>query len=298
MIDTHGNIRPGKPRKGREVLEYARVKADIIEMLDVEVPDREIAARLGLSRRGFFDLKRRILSEMIGGDIALNVAAREYMRLNRQMSKLIEYMDRCWDSGVAPEAPYVTAFTNLSRRIADLVGANAAIAFTIDNGEDAEVTRERHEHELNMAKQLNRFYELQDRLRGDLSIGSGMTREERDRELANLQAALPEGLAEDAFGDLPTGDGDDDIEDAIEVIEDDGYAAEDWHEGYVEVPKLNRDDKRRQEIEAAAGRGDPETPGRWVAGKFVSWWHDNGDAAPEDYSEWDTAGLDGEVWPE
>lgn len=311
MIDTEGNIRPGKPRRGKEQVEYQRVKADIIDLLNLEVPDREIAARLGLSKSGFYQLKKRILKEIIPSDIALNVAAREYMRLDRQLGKLIRYMDNCWAAEIPPDAPYITAFTNLSRRVADLVGANAAIAITVDHGDDDDASQTLREHQLAMAAQLNRFYELQDRMAtrvgGPGAIGSGLTKEERDRELANLQAALPPGRASDelakALADGLADDFDDDspdIEDAVELIEDDGFDDHDWDVG-DEIVAIPRDSgrstttHRRYERECAAGAGDPEVPGRWVAGRFVSWWHDLGDSTPEppDFEIGPTSDLDG-----
>lgn len=295
VIDTHGNIRGGRPRRGKEQLEYQRVKRSIVELLDLEVPDREIAARIGLSPNGFYSLKKRIFAEIVTQDIKVNVAARQYMRIERQMMQLIQYMDTMWAAGTPPDATYITAFTNLNRRLADLVGANAAMEFNVNT--DPEEKSETRDHEYRMAQQLNRFYELQDRLSGgDRGIGSGMTKEERDRELANLKMTVGElgigveGLSPEQEIEMDEGDGDDDsdnIEDAIEVIDDPGFNEHDWDVGdeVVEVASLTNVEKRIAIRECASGSGDQETPGRWVKGKFVSWWHDMGDETVE--AAWD-----------
>lgn len=299
------------------MVDYARVKAHIIELLDEEVPDREIAARVGVSAGGFYKLKVRILKEVIAPDIALNVAAREYMRLDKQMKQLVTYLDQCWLTGIAPDANYITAFTNLSRRLADLVGANAAIAITIDHGDDDEASQNLRDHQLDMAKQLNRFYELQDRLTngtGQPGIGSGMTAEERDRELANLQAAIGEGevLKPEDYGltdtahDTTLDDDSPDIEDAVELIELDGVPGEDhWEDPpdgeereLIEIPRDKGkivDLHRRYQRECAANAGDAETSGRWVNGKFVSWWHDNGDNGDPQHDDFSTFDMDIDV---
>lgn len=300
MIDTKGSVRKGKPRKGHEQREYKKLKNQICEMLDAEMPDREIAAVIGIGPATFYDLKKRIFREAVPKDIKINVATRQYMRIEHQLTQLVKYMDAMWADGTPPDATYLTAFTNLNRRLADLVGANAAIEFNVNT--DNEDKSETRDHEYRMAQQLNRFYELQDRLSGgDRGIGSGMTKEERDRELANLHTAVGElgigveGLSpeqeweEDVVAALGTDEDDDidDIEDAEEVIIIDGFRAEDWDVGdeVIEIPKLTNVEKRVAIRECASGNGNQETPGRWIKGVFVSWWHDMGDETVE--AEWD-----------
>lgn len=294
MIDTQGRVTKGKPRRGHETVEYARVKAHMIELMDQETPDPEIAAIIGVSRNTFWHLKKRILKEMIDTKIAERVAAREFMRLDHQMIQLVKYMDSMYELGAAPEAPYISAFTNLSKRIAELVGANAAIAYSIENvdAERADILRV---HQEEMAQSLNRFYSLAERVAAD-GIGSGLTREERERELANMVNALGVGVVEhDETGAV--------VQDA-EIVELDEELDEDEDEDEdEEVIELDRDptiddfldtgelidivvgskyDRARAIREVASGRTDAETPGRWVSGKFVSWWHDMGDNTPDD----------------
>lgn len=312
MINLAHEVTPGKPRGGKQQVEYAWVKMEIVELLHAEVPDKEIAARLNLSASGFYQLKRRILRESIDLTMAQNVAAREYMRLSHQETQLIKYMNQCWDSDDGPpDAPYITAFTNLSKRIADLLGANAAVAVTveeIDGNRSAQIRRDQHDQ----ARNLKAFYELSRRVASS-GVGSGLSDEELERELTNITAALGEG------GNGGEGDGaddataitdaeliDDDADDAdadadydpttsstpdadvdlTHLVEIDGFSPDEWsvHGGEtITVGSLNRGETKALIREIAGGHGDQETPGRWVAGKFISWWHDSGDATPDDF---------------
>lgn len=269
MIDREGNIRPGKPRRGHEVVEYQRVKADVVEMMDAEMSDKEIATRLGISRKGFYNLKKRILREVLSIDIGQVVAAREFMRIELVERRVLVELNTLNAAGLGVDKDLIDSFIKLSKRKSDLMGANAPTQVTVENV-DAERSVEIQQGQVRMAQQLQRFYQLADQF--GAGNGSGLTAPDRDREIAAIEAAT-EGL---------------DISDA-EVIEDDSDAIEmgDWDcddeimeipgdeivEGdLVDIATITQREQRALIREIARDGGDVETPGRWVNGRFVSWW--------------------------
>lgn len=309
MLDTHGNAWPGKPRNGHEVVEYQKVKAHIVELLDQEVPDHEISARVGLAPSSLYQLKKRILKEVINTKIAERVAARELMRLHHQEALLIKYMNSQYATGEAPDAAYINAFVNISRRVADLIGADAAIAISVEHIDSDRADMLRNS-QVDLSTALNRFYTLGDRLVNG-GIGSGLTEEERQREMANLLNALGPGadpavlfgngngngngnqtvteerdadgniirdaeVVDDEETDEESDEDNEDNEDneVIELDLDDPPTAE---PEMVKVRTLSRNGNRILQRDIIAGRTIDETPGRWVRGGFVSWWHDFGE---------------------
>jgi hypothetical protein len=363
MINTQHAIRPGPPRRGYEQVEYQRVKEEVIELMGLEVPDKEIAARIGLARGSFYSLKSRILHECLSENIAQTVAAREFMRLNRQASQIIEYLNTEAAANLPPNEKLINAYVNVSRRIADLMGANAPTMITVENV-DSERSVQLHQQQVEMASKLTAFYELQDRMAltvGGAAIGSGLTEEERQRELANAtaiinpsrQRELDDGysngtiidgeVVDGAEGDngdgvgadghdnhaptFPSGGGrqvfgadgyaltqpvNDDVDPSSlsvfsDTIDDGGWEAgademidldggsDDNVEISGDVDKiryLRRGEARSLIREVAGHTGDQETPGRWVDGKFVSWWHEAVRYDVEDDPQFDITQLD------
>jgi hypothetical protein len=285
MIDTQGNVTMGKPRRGHQTVEYARVKAQMVELMDQEIPDPEIAAIMGITRATFWQLKKRVLREIIDTKIAERVAAREYMRLQHQETQLVRYLNSCWAADVPPDAVYIGQFVNLSKRISELIGADAAIAIQVEHV-DSEHADQTRTIQLENATALNRFYELAERVAAD-GIGSGLTKEERERELANMVAALGPGLSSgsgdsahdnDHIVDAEVVEDEADTEEMVVIEQCDPDHPDDFleDEEMVDIEVLSVRAQIVATREVASGQGDAETPGRWIAGKWVSWWHELG----------------------
>jgi hypothetical protein len=295
VIDTDGNVRPGRPIGSHEKVEYARVKATVLEYLDMEMPHAEIAARIGIQPGSFHQLMKRILREVLDVNAGQNIAAREFLRIEQQERKLLQHINDLWtwraDEDVIVRAqacevdiaPLLNSFVNLSKRKADMMGANQPLQVQVEEvGEERAMSI--RDDQRNLANALTRFYEIADKVGSQHGgLGSGMTADERDREIAAIAATIPQlGVT------TVTDDGD--IDDAIVIgeanededdfgfIDLDGDDIEIIGTDLMDLTTLGRRDTAKLFKRIAAGDiDDTETPGRWVKGQFISFWHDEGD---------------------
>lgn len=281
MIDSMGRTKPGKPRRGYETVEWARVRADIWQMLNDEIPDPEIALRINTTPEYFYKLKKRLLSELAMEDVGRYVAAREVMRIEKQIRNVLKHLALIEASNEPPDERLMKMYVDLSKLKADYTGAYppAQYVHTMEMG-DSITGNSQKEKGLADAAELEHLISLQDRVAA-AGIGSGMTREERQREIANLQTEMVELGMAGIDGQVIDAEVVDDEEELISFpgVDSEGRPLEtDDSPEMLKVPRLSEKEKRRHVREHAAanvdGEDDRETPGRWLDGKFITFWHE------------------------
>lgn len=280
MITTDGNLKPGPPKRGYQRVEYAAVKANIRRWMEEEIPDPEIALRLNTTPGYFYKLKKKVLSEVADEEVGRYVAAVELIRIEKQIRIVLAHMQAIEDAHLPPDERLMKQYLDLSRHKVDIAGARMPVQHMIELA-NAERMDEVSARGMDVAIDLNQIMDYSDRIAA-AGIGSGMTKEERERELENMQREM---LA------LGMGDGiidaevvDDDTMD-IPATDSEGIALEndDAPAETIDIAKLNQQDARdlARECGQAAALGEDgedwrETPGRWLDGKFVTFWHDLG----------------------
>lgn len=257
-------------RQGHRRFHYAELKGRAVDMMNAELVDSEIALHLELTPAGWFNLKRKILRDVSNFETGRIVAAREFMRLERQEVRVLRALDLLDQAAMPPDEKLINMFVALVKTKAELTGAKAAMHLLVEEVDAERADEVMNNRSVTLAEDLTRFYELADRA-AQGGIGSGLTAEERDRELEGLQRELVES-GRDVTGALAMTGGTD--EDGV-VHPDEVIDPADM----IELPVLGRRGKQQAardigRMTDADGMDMRESPGRWIDGEYVTFWHE------------------------
>ena len=162
------------------------LKADILHLKHQGKSAAEIGAIVGLSRTAIVRMIPKIMREVLDEAGAEEVRGMELIRLEMITQSMWPALVKPEDPDFIPDDRMVNAYLNVSKRKAELVGADAPKQLKVDVNDNSAIAEQ-------LVTNVNRYMDLADRVAAG-GIGSGRTAEELAADGETIDAEVVEDL--------------------------------------------------------------------------------------------------------